>query len=244
MAGRRAGGSRLVVGILVLGSFSTALNTGMLSPLLPAVAADFGTTEAIAGQLGTLGWLVAALVALGSSAWMDRYSRGAWLRAESVLLAAGTLLSALAPSLGWLFVGRALAGAGGAVIMANCLAACSDLFPDSARRNRAVGMVVSATTVALVGGLPLVTQVAALSSWRWAMALLLVPLALLFVGTRRLPTAVAPTGRRSGQGVLAHYREALRHGESAWLLVAVLLIGLAYFGWLNWPTGARWGRAA
>ncbi len=123
----------LILLILGAGAFTSALNVTMLSPLLVDIAEHFDVTEAAAGQLATVTAASAGVMALTVAPWMDRYSRRFWLQLECTLLFIGTLLSALAPDFGVMFVGRIIAGIGGAVIGANCLAACNDLYPDKSR---------------------------------------------------------------------------------------------------------------
>ena len=52
--------------------------------------------------------------------------------------------------------GRVLAACGSAVLMANCMTGARELFHDPVWRNRAIGIIVSATTLAFVIGMPLV----------------------------------------------------------------------------------------
>jgi DHA1 family inner membrane transport protein len=151
---------RLLLGILFLGAFTTAVNVTLLSPLLTRIAAEFRVSDPTAGQLATLTAGASGLTALLVAPWTDRYSRAVWLRAECSVLTIGSVLSALAPSFGWLFVGRIIAGIGGAVIGANCLAAVSDLYAERHARNRALGLISTAFTLGAVVGLPILTLVA------------------------------------------------------------------------------------
>jgi predicted MFS family arabinose efflux permease len=227
-------GRRLLVGILSVGAFTTALNITLLSPLLVDIAEEFAVSEAAAGQLATLTAASSGLTAIAVAPWMDRYSRRFWLRFECSLLVLGSLLSALAPGFGWMFLGRAVAGIGGAVIGATCLAACADLFADVRVRNRALGLINSAFTLGAVFGLPVITLVADWSDWRWAIALP-APLALLvFAGSSFLPgRAVAPLATDSLWRAWADgYRRVLASRETLWLLAAEIGFMVVWFGWL------------
>ncbi|MDP9369653.1 MAG: MFS transporter, partial [Chloroflexota bacterium] len=222
----------LLLGILAAGAFTTALNVTLLSPLLVDIAGEFGVSEAAAGQLATLTAGSSGVMAVLVAPWMDRYSRGFWLRLECSLLFLGTLLSALVPGFGWMFLGRAIAGIGGAVIGASCLAACADLYADPAARNRALGLISSAFTLGAVFGLPLITLVADLSDWRWAIALP-APLALLVLaGSARLPKVGVTLRGSLWQAWVGGYRRVLGSGETVWLLVAEIGFMIAWFGWL------------
>ena len=105
--------------VLCLGAAVTLLNMAVLSPLLRPIGQEFGTSDATTGQLATLGSLVGVISSLAATPWMDRWSRRTWLRLEGSLVLVAIIVSALAPSFGWLMVGRVLASCGAAVIMAN-----------------------------------------------------------------------------------------------------------------------------
>lgn len=223
---------QFLIGVLAIGAFATSLNTTILSPLLKLVAADYGVSAAIAGQLATLTEVCAGLTALLSAPWLDRYSRRACLRFEAVILGAGTLLSVFAPSFTWLFIGRALAGVGGAFIFAICLAAVGDLFPDTSERNRVIGVVGSAATLGAVVGLPIVSQLGALRGWRWAMASIIPLLIVLFVGASWLPLPAPNRQRSPWRDWTAGYRQVLAMRETFSLLGMIVALSMIWFGWL------------
>jgi MFS transporter, DHA1 family, inner membrane transport protein len=220
---------RLYVLILAAGVFTTGLNVGVLSPLVKPIGATFDVSDAAVGQLATAHALIAGVVALLVAPWIDRYPRRAVLRLECALLLLATLISAVAPSFGWLFVGRALAGIGGAIIAAVCFAAVADLFPDTNLRNRAIALISAAFSVSMIAGMPLITQIAHLANWRWAMACLLLPSMLVTLGTWRLPerstTVTAARAQSSG------YRLVLTNWQVNWLLIALIIMCMALAGW-------------
>lgn len=230
---RRGWGSPwLLVGILAVGAFTTSLNIMMISPLLKPISDDLGVSNAAAGQLATLMAGFAGLTALLVAPWLDRFSRRAWLQCESLLLGAGTVLSVLAPSFAWLFVGRALAGVGGAVIFAVCLAAVGDLFPQPSQRNQVIGVVGTAATLGAIVGLPVVAQLAAMSGWRWAMAAILPFAAILAVGASGLPRATTPRVGSMWHGWASGYQRVLANRETVSLLGVMVALCVAWFGWL------------
>jgi predicted MFS family arabinose efflux permease len=228
-----AGARWPMVVVLIAGAFTTALNIMLIGPLLTAIADEFGKSEATTGQVATLTAAASGVTALVVAPWMDRWSRRTWLRLECGLLVVGTAVSALAPDFGWLLVGRCVAGIGGAVIFANCLAATGDLFPNAARRNQVIALVNTAATVAGLLGLPLVTQIEAVTNWRWAMAALLLPIALVLIGTRWLP-ATSSAGNVRGPiwaGWWSGYRAVFASAETVWLLGLMVVQAIAWFGW-------------
>src|ERR1700737_1707650 len=95
--------SRLLVPILMLVAFVSGLQPVILSPLLPAIARDFGVSPAAAGQLAAAASLASAMTALLAVPLIDRFARRTILFVEATILLVATLLSALAPTLVWLF---------------------------------------------------------------------------------------------------------------------------------------------
>jgi predicted MFS family arabinose efflux permease len=220
--------------VLAAGVVTTGLNLTALGPLIRPIGAAFHASDAAVGQLAALHALVAGAAAALVAPWIDRVPRRMVLRVECGLVVVATLLSALAPGYVWLALGRALAGLGGAIIGATCFAYAGDLFPDAGRRNRAIGAVSAAFSLASIVGLPLVTQVAHHAGWRWAMATLLLPAGLATLGTLllpespRAPHAAAPAP--SGAGA----RAVLADGRVAWLLAALLLFCLCRAAWTTY----------
>jgi MFS transporter, DHA1 family, inner membrane transport protein len=151
----------------------------VLSPILVEVAEDFDVSTAAAGQLRTVTGLVAGVVALA----FGRLGRGVPLRdlmlAGAVLLAAGSLLSAAAPSFAVLGVAQVLIGLAVAVLVSAGAAAAGEWTPpeDTAR---VLARTLMGPALAWVVGMPLVGLVAETS---WRLAFLVLPLvAALVVG--------------------------------------------------------------
>jgi MFS transporter, DHA1 family, inner membrane transport protein len=218
--------------VLCLGAAVTLLNMAVLSPLLRAIGEEFGTSDATTGQLATLGSLVGVVSALVATPWMDRWSRRTWFRLQGSVVLVAIVASALAPSFGWLMAGRVLASCGSAVIMANCLTGARELFRDSVWRNRAIGIIVSATTFSFVLGMPVVTQLEARLGWRIAMASIAVPVVLLLIGTFVLPPSPQQPQTTARPRPLASFRAVLGDGRTRCLLVVLGLNLGIYSGWL------------
>ena len=220
-----------IVAVLAVGAFTTALNVTILSPLLTRIAGAFAVSTAAAGQLATVTAIASGLTALVVTPFMDRFSRGAWLRFECGLLVVGTLVSILAPSFAWLFVGRAIAGVGGAVVYGTCMAVAAEVFPEPRRRNQIIGFLNTAATLGAVVGLPVVTWVGNLAGWRWGASLVIPTAAIVFLGSFRLigttNQRVRPAFRRGDW--LAGYRAALGARETVWLLSMLLTFCLVWF---------------
>jgi predicted MFS family arabinose efflux permease len=219
--------NRLAVVILATGCFTTGLNVGVLSPLITSIGRDFTAADAAVGQAVALHAAIAGLTALLVAPWIDRFPRRMVLRVECLFLLAATALSALAPNVTWLFIGRGLAGIGGAVVGATCLAATGDLFANAQQRNRAIGLISAAFSVSTIAGLTLITQIADLAGWRLALGSLLLPTLLVLLGTAWLPA----TAERASAADAGGYRRVLAHGQVNWLLLAVITFCIVWAGW-------------
>jgi MFS transporter, DHA1 family, inner membrane transport protein len=220
----------LLVGLLAISAFASSLNFLLLSPLLKPIAGDLDIADATVGQLATMQALVAATTAVLAAPLIDRYPRGPLLQIEFGILATGTILSAVATSFGWLLAGRALAGLGGAFIFAGCLAAAGDLFPDEVRRNRAIGFIWSAVTLASFLGVPVLAQLEAFVGWRIALISLLAPVLLGTLGTFWLPARTTERVSEGGEGWLTSYRRVLANRQVVWLVAAVVVVHLVWGG--------------
>lgn len=216
------------IAVLAIGAFTGVANGVLLSPLLVPISRQFGVSPGRTGQLGSVFALVAMLTALLGAPHLRRWSPRRVLRFQTPVIALATLLCALAPGFGWLMAGRALAGIGGGLLLATCMATAGDLCPDPVRRGRAIGVIVSATTLAVVLGLPLFAQIEERAGWRWSIAGLLPPLVVLFVSAGVLPDRPGTATATGG------YRAVLADRPSCWLLGTMALYGLVYYGWLTY----------
>lgn len=130
----------------VLASSLAFIDGSVVNVGLPAVGATF---RASAGELL---WVInayllplSALLLLGGAAG-DRYGRSRLLVIGIAFFGAASIACALAPSLSWLLVGRALQGVGAAVLLPNSLAILGAGFSGEAR-GRAIGIWASAGAV-------------------------------------------------------------------------------------------------
>ncbi len=212
---------------LSIAAFTTLLHGPMLSPLLKGIAADFQVGDAQVGQLATIYHAMAAITAIVAVPLMDRYSRRRMLRFECGMLIVGALLTAFAPTIGWMAVGRGLAGIGGAFILALCMAAAGDLFASPVERNRRIGIVTSVGCVASVIGQPTLAQISAYAGWRWAVGATIVPPLIALIATRWLLGDAPQRGEeRIVDAYRNRYRQVIASRETMWLM-AVLIVLMA-----------------
>lgn len=172
--GTKEGGTAAV---LFLSFFAAQAAVIALSPVLARVATDLDVSTAAAGQLRTLSGFAAGLTALA----IPRLSRRAGLRtimlAGVILIAAGSLVSAAAPSFVVLAAGQMLIGVAIAAVLAAGTTAAAAWAP-SERRTKVLSWALIGQPAAWIVGMPLIGALGELS-WRYGwLALPLVASAL------------------------------------------------------------------
>jgi predicted MFS family arabinose efflux permease len=145
----------------------TQLATFALSPFLPFIAADLGSTVSVLGQIPALALFTAATLGLLVGPLADRLGHRPTLLAGVLASSLGAVATALAPSL-LVLVPVALIGAGGRSIgLPVSQAIVGTRFAGPALR-RGLGLVQATGTLAPIVGIPLVTAVGTLTGWRGA----------------------------------------------------------------------------
>jgi EmrB/QacA subfamily drug resistance transporter len=105
----------LTLAVLSLSGLAYAMLSSAVVPALPTIQHDLHTTETNVTWLLT-GYLLAASVGTSILGRLgDMYGKARLLLVTLVILAAGTLLAAVASSLGVLIVGRVIQGVGGGI---------------------------------------------------------------------------------------------------------------------------------
>ena len=145
--------------------FATQGTALMLAPLLVAIAADFDTSVAVAGQVATATFAAWAVSVVSVGPLSDSFGRRPVALTGLSLLSISVLASAFEPNLGTLMALRVLTGLGGGMIPPNGMAAVVDVVPQ-ARRAKIVAGLIAFTTLSSVIGVPLVALAADLGGWR------------------------------------------------------------------------------
>ena len=139
----------VILGIVLL----SAMGVGIAMPILPKLLRDVGHTGALDWRYGAFIALYALMQFVCSpvlGALSDRFGRRPVLLASSAGAAIDYLFLAFAPTLGWLFLGRAIAGMTGAV-MATASAYIADITPED-QRTRRFGYIGAAFGVGFILG--------------------------------------------------------------------------------------------
>ena len=208
---------------LSVGSFATLQS--LVVPVLPVIQSDLHTTTA--GVTWTMtAWLIAAAVAtplLGRVGDLVGKRRVFVLALLAVAL--GSVVAAVAPSIGVLIAGRVIQGLGGAMFPL-AFGIIRDEFP-ARRLPSAIGAIASIIAIGSGLGTVLAGPLADALSWR---GLFLVPVALT-VTAAVLALAIVPESPTRATG-----------GVNPW--AAVLLSGWLIALLLPLSTGSQWGWAS
>lgn len=236
---------RWVLTVTGVASFMVALDALVVSTALTTIRTELGAS------ISQLEWTVNAYVLsfavlmMTAAALGDRLGRRRLLTAGLGLFAAASAGCALAPGIDWLIAGRALQGAGAALVIPLALALLGAAFPPE-RRGWAMGVFSGVTGLAVLSGPLLGGAVVQGISWPWIfwlnvpIALLLIPLA-----RTRLQESLGPTTAVDLPGLALVTGAAfgivwglIRGGSAGWSSVEVVsalalgaLLTVAFVGW-------------
>jgi MFS family permease len=179
---------RLLLLTLGLGVFAGALDLGVLSPALPAIAHAFDITPRAVAWTFTL-YLFANVVSIPiASKLSDALGRRPVYTVCVALFGVGSLLAIAAPNFAVFLLARVIQAAGAGGIFPVATAAIADRVP-SERRGSALGLLGAVWGLAAIIGPNVGGIVTHFFSWHWIFAAN-VPLALIVIvlAQRHVPT--------------------------------------------------------
>jgi predicted MFS family arabinose efflux permease len=150
---------------LAIGAFAIGTEGLMIAGLLPAIAADFHSSVAGAGQLITIFALAYAVGSPILSALCGGLDRRRLLIMALLAFAVSNLLAAVAASLWQLVAARVLLALSAGLFMPTAYAVAVSLVPPE-RRGRAIATVTSGMTIATALGVPLGAWIGNHADWR------------------------------------------------------------------------------
>ena len=193
----------LLLFVLAAVQFTHILDFMIIMPLATQLQKDLGISIQEFGRIVSVYGFAAAIAGLALAPLLDRFDRKYTLLVLYAGFTTGTLLCAVAPDYHALLGARILTGAFGGVAAATVLAIVGDAFP-AERRGMAMGVVMSAFSIASIVGLPAGLYLAGAVSFtkdgadgrRVPFAVLGILSALLLVLANRLMSSVRghPTG--------------------------------------------------
>ncbi len=155
---------RLVLLLLAAIQFTTNLDFIIILPLGPQYMRVMHISPTQFNVMVAAYAIAAGISGIAAGFFLDRFDRKTALVTLYLGFGIGTLLCALAPTYHFLVAARAIAGTFGGVTGALILAIVGDVIPEH-RRGEAMGMVMSAFSVASIFGVPLGLMLASSFSW-------------------------------------------------------------------------------
>jgi EmrB/QacA subfamily drug resistance transporter len=156
---------RTILAVLALGGIAYALLQSLVVPALPQIQASLHTSES------SVGWILTAFLLSASVATPiigrlgDMYGKERLLMLVLLMLAFGTLISAIASSLWLMVLGRVIQGAGGGIFPL-AFSIIRDEFPNE-RVPGAIGLVSSLLGIGGGAGVVLAGVVTQNLSYHW-----------------------------------------------------------------------------
>lgn len=195
----------ILVLLLALLSLSYA-DRYLFSILIPAIKAEFGTSDAVLGLIAGPGFTVSfILFTMPLARLADLWSRRRVLALSAIVWSAATAACGLAFAVWQIAAARFIVGVGEAGAMPPSQSIVASLFSEK-RRSGALGVLTAAPYIGTVAGLAGGGALAAIVGWRDAflwLALPGIPLALLVLATGpRRAAPMAGTARASSLSVL------------------------------------------
>lgn len=188
----------LLLLVLAAIQFTHIVDFMIIMPLSPVLSDEMTLTPPEFGFLVAAYTISAGIANLLASRFLDRFDRKTALLTLYAGFTLGTLLCGIAPNYPLLLAARAVAGAFGGVAASVVLAVIGDVFPD-ARRGTAMGVIMSAFSVASTLGVPLGLFLADIASWNTPF----IVLGCVGAGVLALAAVVLPSMR----GHLVHRTE-------------------------------------
>lgn len=200
-ASQAAAGGRsnraVLLTVTCLGQFMVLLDNTIVGAALPDMQHQLHT------QLTGLQWIVdayvllVAMLLLSGGIFADRFGRKRVYLTGVVVFTAASVLCSIAPSVGWLLVGRVLQGIGAAALSPASLALLAAAYPAPQERVKAIGLWAGLSGIGLAAG-PVAGGVLT-EAFGWpAIFLVNLPIGvvLLLVGLRSLEETRNPNAPR------------------------------------------------
>jgi predicted MFS family arabinose efflux permease len=188
-----AGIARSRTGLLAIGTFAVGTDASVIAGVLPDVAADLRVGIGEAGLLVTVFAVTYAVLAPVLAAFTGGWARRRVLLTALGVFVAGNVLTALAPSYGWVLAARVPAAVGAAMFTPTALAAAATASENTGNRSRTIATVMLGLTASSALGAPIGTVLGQAASWRgtmWFVAVLGAVAAVVVLGF--LPEQPAP----------------------------------------------------
>lgn len=132
--------TKLILGLLFIGVLMGALDISIVGPAIPSIDKALNLTEKEVSWIFSI-YILFSLMGISLFARLsDRYGRKPFYILAVLIFGTGSLFAALAHSIKFLLVGRAIQGFGASGIFPVASATVGDIFPQE-KRGRALGLI-------------------------------------------------------------------------------------------------------
>ncbi len=178
---------RIVLGILIAGTFLAPLDSSIVNIALPAIAADYGASMTSVGWVATAYLLTNASLVLSMGRLGDIWGLRRVYVAGFVVFGTGSLACAVSPSLIVLILSRVVQAVGASMMFAAGPALVTRAFPPETR-GRALGWISLSVSAGLTVGPSLGGFLLGALGWQ-AVFLINIPLSIIVAvaAARKLP---------------------------------------------------------
>ncbi len=203
-----------------------------MPPLVSRVAGEFGVAEAQAGLLMSMAVIPGIVLALPAGFVVNRYGFCRLGLVSTLLVAAGSLITALANSFALALLGRFVLGVGGAFIVVGTPTIIPQWF-DRKDLGKAMGLYGANMPVATILAFPIATVLSqSFNDWRYpfylgALLAAIIAVVLVFVIRR------GPLGSEKARGV-ADVKHAIRNSEVWKASLVWMFFNAAAIAYLSW----------
>ena len=228
--------SWLLVPVLTLGVTVAILSARALGVFLPVMAADLNTSVSVMGQVPSLMLLLAGLLALIAGPLADRYGFRLMLVVGLLSVFVSAIATGLSVTFPILLVVTLVGAVARAAVLPTAQAVVVTTFADEESRRRGIGWVTTGLSTSGLIGIPLMTSVAGITSWRvsfFIMGAMALVAAVLLQWTLA-DDARRGAGRLSLRDLMDSYEPIRRHRPTALMMVASLLSEIGLWGALTY----------
>lgn len=131
---------KMIMLVLIIGSFMSSLSQSLLTSALPSIMADFKVTAAIGQSLTTIYILVLGVVSVCSAYLVNRVKTRNLFIVETSIFLFGCILGMLAPNFYVLLIARVIQACGGGCLMPLVQVVALNIYPKE-EKGAAMGLV-------------------------------------------------------------------------------------------------------
>ena len=226
---------KLLILILGLNGFIVMADNWVVSPILPAISGDIGTSVTKAGLLISAYMIPFGVFQLIFGPLADRYGKRQVINVSMIMFTIATALCAIGTNLTDLSVYRALTGAFAAAVMPISLALIGDIFPMEERQS-AIGTFMGISFLGQGLSMAIGGTISYYLNWRGVFALY----ALMSVVTTALLLTVGrkiPSQPNCKAGFFAPYKKIFSNKANIILYLTVLTEGIFIVGSFSYLGG-------